>query len=345
MFPYIDLAGVQRRSVLRPSYFNDVETLTPGFTVQSISNRSSEINARLRKRYGKSLPLGQAAPPLTPSGGTTTPPGVTLSGRPTLGSYITFLQITAGGSLGTALFQWSSDGGLTWNIGSTLVATGTSPPVVSVAGAGPQSSPSQLQVQITTGGALGTAIFKWSTNGGATWTSNVTTAATVALGTTGLTLSFAAGTYSTTDAYTGQGIVTAATVALGTTGMTALFPALGTYDTTMAYEAVTPVVEDVLRWLTVLVTADVADRHGISTTDPLWIRISTRVDTVLKELEEAANSQTGLLDLPINEDEGSAITTGGPLGFSDASPYAWTDRQVALGSRQDGRGGWGRGGC
>lgn len=56
-------------------------------------------------------------------------------------------------------------------------------------------------IEITTGGAVGAAVFRWSIDGGATWTSGVTTAATVALGTTGLTANFSAGSYVAADTY------------------------------------------------------------------------------------------------------------------------------------------------
>ena len=56
-----------------------------------------------------------------------------------------------------------------------------------------------IQIEITTGGARGTAVFKWSDNGGATYTTGVTTAATVTLTGTGLTANFPdTGTYATT---------------------------------------------------------------------------------------------------------------------------------------------------
>ena len=238
MFPYIDLAGLKRRSFLRPNYFDDVETETPGFTAQSIATHSSSINSRLRKRYGQLLPFGQTPPALIPSG--TTPPAVALQGRPTLGSFLVVITITFPGPLGTAVFSWSSNGGIT----------------------------------------------------------NVAT-----------------------------GVPTAPTVLLGNTGMSAVFPA-GSYDTTNVYAAAPPVPETILRWVTTLVTHDVLRRHGVNTLDPLMAGLVEEVKVVQSEIEEAANSQTGLFDLPVSEDEQSAIGTGGPLAYSEQSPYRWTELQV-----------------
>lgn len=235
-FPYIDIAGIQLRSVLRPSYFGDVEAPTPGFIDESIAANSSTINAQMRKRYGGQLPWGQSPPLLVAAG--LTPPAVSLAGRPTLGSL-------------------------------------------------------RIAIQITTAGALGTAAFQWSRTGRAPWTSGVTTAAAVLL---------------------------------GTTGLTAMFPA-GSYDTSNAYVAQTPVPEVLLQWLTALVTEDVAIRHGVNTNDPLWTKLADRATLARTQIEQAANTKDGLWDLPVSEDQGSAVDTGGPMAYSESSPYHWTYRQ------------------
>jgi len=128
---------------------------------------------------------------------------VTLSGRPTLGSYLMILQVTTGGALGTAIFKWSSDGGYTWT----------------------------------------------------------------------------------------TGVTTAATVLLGSTGMTANFPSVGvTYDTSNAYAAAPPVPETILKWVTTLVTADVFRRHGVNPNDPLMVGL---VDEVIVEcnMEESREGE------------------------------------------------------
>lgn len=59
-----------------------------------------------------------------------------------------------------------------------------------------------VRVKITLGGIRGTAQFDWSLDGGSTWeATGVATAATVVLGTTGLTANFAAGTYVLNETY------------------------------------------------------------------------------------------------------------------------------------------------
>lgn len=88
--------------------------------------------------------------------------------------------------------------GLTYFVFGTVSATGTTPPTVTVSG-NPNDSYTLL-IEILVGGTLGVATFQWSINSGATWISG-TTAASVTLGNTGITASFAAGTYNADNAY------------------------------------------------------------------------------------------------------------------------------------------------
>ena len=61
-----------------------------------------------------------------------------------------------------------------------------------------------LLVQITTGGGRGAAVFKWSKDNGVNWSSEITvpSGGIYALFGTGITLTFAAGTYAEADQYT-----------------------------------------------------------------------------------------------------------------------------------------------
>jgi len=100
------------------------------------------------------------------------------------------------------LFAWyrASQGA---TLGSTPLATGTAPPVVTIAttdGALPVAS--GLRIEITTTGARGTADFRWSVNDGATFeASAVLTAATVTLGPANITVTFPVGTYTNDNVY------------------------------------------------------------------------------------------------------------------------------------------------
>lgn len=84
----------------------------------------------------------------------------------------------------------------------------------------------ELLVEIVLGGAVATATFKYSLDGGDTWSATVVTAATVNLTGSGLSLAFAAGTYvagnqysasSTAPTYTAQGLSDAIDVAFEST--------------------------------------------------------------------------------------------------------------------------------
>jgi hypothetical protein len=95
------------------------------------------------------------------------------------------------------------------NLGITATFAAQTTATVVKSGAGPNvtltGTPADsynIILTITTGGIVGTAVFKWSVDGGVNETTGVTTAATVALGATGLTANFAAGTYVLNETYT-----------------------------------------------------------------------------------------------------------------------------------------------
>jgi hypothetical protein len=92
------------------------------------------------------------------------------------------------------------------NLITSVTPTGTNPPTVTLSG-NPVAGTDQYRIEITTLGARGTAVFRWSSDGGTTWTSSVTTAATVQLGSTGVTATFATGTnYAVDNVYTASAI-------------------------------------------------------------------------------------------------------------------------------------------
>jgi hypothetical protein len=91
-----------------------------------------------------------------------------------------------------------SDLGIT--LDPTLRASGSSPPVVTITG----SLPIGIRVEITTGGALGVALYRYSADAGVTWIeSELTTTSTYAMigAATGITLNFPTGTYTNDNVY------------------------------------------------------------------------------------------------------------------------------------------------
>jgi phage gp36-like protein len=78
-------------------------------------------------------------------------------------------------------------------------SSGTLPPTITLSGA--PSGTISFVVQCLTAGALGTWSGQWSADGGATWTA-FTSAASVVLGSTGVTVAIAAGNASTDNVWT-----------------------------------------------------------------------------------------------------------------------------------------------
>lgn len=181
-------------------------------------------------------------------------------------------------------------------------AAGTSPPAISFSGT-PLWGDLLIVIAITAGGPVGTAVFSWSKDGGATNTESVLTASTVPLPGTGLTVAFPAGTYSADNVYT----------------------------------ASPPIPEEMLQWITDVATPRVYERRGVNpTNDQQMVTMEKRAETALAEVLEAANSKDGLFDLALNADVGgSGITQGSPLVHTETSPYRWQDEQRRRGRRED----------
>jgi hypothetical protein len=84
----------------------------------------------------------------------------------------------------------------------------------------------------------------------------------------------------------------------------------------------------VLAWLRDLVDLDVYMLRGFNPTSQQDQLVADKAKLAQDEILEAANSETGLFDLPLRQDTTtSGISKGGPMGYSEASPYAWTDAQ------------------
>lgn len=90
-----------------------------------------------------------------------------------------------------------------------------------------------------------------------------------------------------------------------------------------------PVPLTAVRWLVSIVTALAYDRRGWNPSSQENERIGKAADTAEAEIKEAADSDAGLFDLPLRRDlpQSSGVSAGGPFGYSEASPYAWTDVQ------------------
>jgi hypothetical protein len=98
----------------------------------------------------------------------------------------------------------------------------------------------------------------------------------------------------------------------------------------------------VTNWLQRIVTHRCYLKRGIDPTDAQAAAIREDAEAAMREVAEAAASDTGLFDLPASTANAaaSAITKTAPLGYSETSPYTWTavQRDLADDERSD-RGG------
>jgi len=149
---------------------------------------------------------GPTCPP-----GQTCPPTLTVNMereyQQPIGDLICDAFLDTGSALG-AKIAITNGGGLRSSIPSsykpalftTVTSTGTTPPQIALGGT--PAAVYSAKLEVTTAGALGTMVFRWSSDGGTTWTSNVTSTTTaMTLGTTGITVTFAAGTYAADNTY------------------------------------------------------------------------------------------------------------------------------------------------
>lgn len=96
---------------------------------------------------------------------------------------------------------------------------------------------------------------------------------------------------------------------------------------------VAPYAEACLDWLVCLTTFDLYMKRGVDPADQSIAHIKAEYDRANAELLEAANGETGLFDLPIDDTkDATAIAKGGPQVYTETSPYGWTTIQ-----REDGR--------
>jgi hypothetical protein len=183
-----------------------------------------------------------------------------------------------------------------------LVAAGTAPPPVSLLGRAAIGS-LEIALRVTSAGALGVP-FDWSVDGGMT--------------------------------FPNVGVVSAPLVPLGPTGFTAQFPP-GPYAADNTYNAPAPIPEIVLGWLVAMLDVDCWEKRGINAAgDGQYQRAVDEMGAALSELKEAADSKEGLFELPTNDVAGdSAVTQGGPMFYSEQSPFVWMDQQRQTARSED----------
>jgi hypothetical protein len=83
-----------------------------------------------------------------------------------------------------------------------------------------------------------------------------------------------------------------------------------------------PIPVAVQMWLARLLDVRLLLKRGVDPTDAQFVELNRSATDVMAELKEAADSNTGLYDLPLTAQGGTAILRQQPLGFSNAGPYA-----------------------
>ncbi len=86
---------------------------------------------------------------------------------------------------------------------------------------------------------------------------------------------------------------------------------------------------DVVRgWLATVVTPIAYRRRGVNPNDQTLAQLDKEAETASLEIKEAADSETGLFDIPLRQDTAATgIEKGGPLGYSEPDAYSWMDAQ------------------
>jgi hypothetical protein len=150
-------------------------------------------------------------------------PAITLLGEPT-GVWNIKIDIVTGGSRGTSTFRYSTDGGSSYSLTPSTTASSVSlgstglkaqfpsgtysnssiysirTGNVRIKGTPTATGNQDVRIKIDTTGNRGTAKFKYSTDGGSSYSSSaLTTAASVSLGTTGLIAEFDSVNYESTS--------------------------------------------------------------------------------------------------------------------------------------------------
>ena len=94
--------------------------------------------------------------------------------------------------------------------------------------------------------------------------------------------------------------------------------------------------ESVKSWLTRLVTVRCFVRRGVDPTDQQFDQVREDATKAEQEIREAADGNVGLFDLPLLDSEKTTgISLGGPMVYSESSPYVWTDVQRERGRPED----------
>ena len=96
-----------------------------------------------------------------------------------------------------------------------------------------------------------------------------------------------------------------------------------------------PYPEIIVNWLVMLTTYDVIRKRGVNPADPAAEAYKADSERALAEIKEASEGDVGMFDLPSPEEGPSNVTTGGPMGYTETSPYVGLDKERTTGRSED----------
>lgn len=91
-----------------------------------------------------------------------------------------------------------------------------------------------------------------------------------------------------------------------------------------------PYPDAVKDWCCRVLTLRAYLRRGVDASDKQFQVVLDDAQRAEAEIKEAADSKDGLFELPLRQDlpTTGGIARGAPYGYSEASPYTWTTKQV-----------------
>lgn len=94
------------------------------------------------------------------------------------------------------------------------------------------------------------------------------------------------------------------------------------------------IIED---WIVAIVTLRAYAKRGFNPSDAMAdVAIVQPAAEAEAAIKEAANSETGLFELPLlDSDVVGGVTKTGPLAYTETSPFVWTDVQSEAGYAED----------
>lgn len=102
------------------------------------------------------------------------------------------------------------------------------------------------------------------------------------------------------------------------------------------FSSLVPYPEAVLEWLTKITTYELYLKRGVDPSDQSIALVKSDKEQAEAELKEAADSVAGLFDLPVRDTlDASGVVKGGPLFYTETSPYTGFDTQWRTGFDED----------